>query len=42
MFERVRAIGAPIIHEQDRGLEHENLIEAGLGLAMGWNPAVED
>jgi adenylate cyclase len=35
MFERVRAMGAPIIHEQDRSLEHENLIEAGLRLTMG-------
>jgi adenylate cyclase len=35
MFERVRAMGAPIIHEQSRGSEHENLIEAGLRLAMG-------
>jgi adenylate cyclase len=34
MFERVRAMGAPLIHEQDRGSEHENLIEAGLRLAM--------
>jgi TolB-like protein/Tfp pilus assembly protein PilF len=34
MFERVREMGAPIIHEQSRGSEHENLIEAGLRLAM--------
>jgi Tfp pilus assembly protein PilF len=34
MFERVRAMGAPLIHEQDRGSEHENLIETGLRLAM--------
>src|SRR5262249_40442207 len=34
MFERVRAMGAPLIHEQDRGSEHETLIEAGLRLAM--------
>jgi tetratricopeptide (TPR) repeat protein len=33
MFERVRAMGAPLIHEQDRGSEHENLIEAALRLA---------
>jgi adenylate cyclase len=35
MFERVRAMGAPIIHEQARGSEHENLIKTGLRLAMG-------